>query len=124
MTIKQYQTLAKTIANKIISLNENPHVVRYLRFPGGVTVCLRDPKAYDVAPVTCKSGDSNCALEFDTISNPNNPNYKFRTLKPGSMSVYNSTAHRNVDITEYNFDTAQFADLISLVEQNGWEISR
>lgn len=124
MTIKQYQTLAKTIASKIIGLNGNPHIVRYLRFPGGVTICARDPKSYKDDPVTFESGDSNCTIEFDTISNPNNPNYKFRTLKPGSMSAYNSATHTNVDITEYNFDTTQFAELIGLVKQNGWKISQ
>ena len=122
MTIKQYQTVAKTIASKIEELGGNPQRVRNLRFNGGVTICARDPKKYGDAPTTCRSGDSNAAIEFDTISNPNNPNYKFRTLKPGSMSLYNSQTHVNVDITEYNFDTAQFAEILEMLKQTGWEI--
>lgn len=124
MTIKQYQTLAKTIADKIIELGGSPQTVRCLSFPGGATAYVRDPKTYKARPTTCRSGDSNCTLEFDSISNPNNPNYKFRTLKPGSMSAYNSATHTNVDITEYNFDTTQFADLVALIEHGGWEILR
>lgn len=122
MTIKQYQTVAKTIASKIEELGGNPQRVRNLRFDGGVTVCARDPKKYGDTPTTFESGESNAAIEFDTISNPNNPNYKFRTLKPGSMSLYNSQTHANADITEYNFDTAQFAELLEMLKQTGWEI--
>ena len=122
MTIKQYQTVAKTIASKIEELGGNPQRVRSLRFNGGVTICARDPKKYADAPTTFESGESNAAIEFDTISNPNNPNYKFKTLKPGSMSLYNSQTHVNVDIAEYNFDTAQFAELLEMLKQTGWEI--
>lgn len=124
MTIKQYQTVAKTIASKIEELGGNPARVRNLRFPGGVTICTRDPKKYADNPTTFESGESNAAIEFDTISNPNNPNYKFRTLKPGSMSFYNLQTNVNVDISDYNFDTAQFAFLIEMLKQDGWEIVR
>jgi len=124
MTIKQYQTLAKTIASKIEALGGNVNRTRNLKFEGGVTIGARDPKNYNDVPVTFKSGESNVALEFDTISNPNNPNWKFRTLKPGSISAYNSKTNANVDLTEYNFDSSQFAELIGLVNDNSWEIIR
>lgn len=122
MTIKQYQTLAKTIASKIKELGGNPQRVRSLEFPDGMTVSVRDPKQCVDNPTTFKSGESNATIKFDTISNPNNPNYKFRTLKPGSMSFYNSQTNVNVDITKYNFDTAQFAVLLEMLKQPGWEI--
>ena len=111
MTIKQFQTLAKAVASKIEELGGDPNYTRHLNFCGGVTIDARDPKQYDDAPTTYESGSSNTAIEFDTISNPNNPNYKFRTLKPGSMSFYNSRTGVNVDITDYNFDSCQFAAL-------------
>lgn len=122
MTIKQYQTVAKTIASKIEELGGNPQRVRSLRLNGGMTIHVRDPKKYADAPTTFESGKSNAAIEFDTISNPNNPNYKFKTLKPGSMSLYNSQTHVNADIAEYNFDTAQFAGLLEMLKEDGWEI--
>ena len=124
MTIKQYQTVAKTIASKIEELGGNPARVRNLRFPGGVTICTRDPKKYADNPTTFESGERNATIQFATISNPNNPNCKFRTLKPGSMSFYNSQTNVNVDISDYNFDTAQFAFLIEMLKQDGWEIAR
>ena len=126
MTIKQYQALAKTIASKIEELGGNPIRVRNLRLINGgdVVINARDPKKYVVNPTTFKSGESNAILEFDTISNPNNPNYKFRTLKPGSMSLYNSQTNVNVDISEYNFDTYQFAYLIAMIKKSDWEIVR
>lgn len=124
MTIKQYQKLAKTIADKIeTDLGGNPNHVRHLTFGGGVTVCARDPKMSDDAPTTFESGKSNIAIEFDTLSNPNNPNYKFKTLKAGSISAYNSGTRSNVDLTEYNFDSSQFKELIDAVSQVGWTIA-
>lgn len=122
MTIKQFQTLAKTVASKIEELGGDPKRARNLGFSGGVTIDARDPKQYDAAPTTCESGSSNTAIEFDTISNPNNPNYKFKTLKPGSMSFYNSQTNVNVDITDYSFDSAQFAKLLEMVKQDGWTL--
>ena len=124
MTIKQYQTVAKTIASKIEELGGDPARVRNLRLINGgdATINARDPKKYADNPTTFESGESNATIEFDTISNPNNPNYKFKTLKPGSMSLYNSQTNVNVDISEYNFDTAQFAILIEMLKENGWEI--
>lgn len=124
MTIKQYQTIAKTVASKINELGGNPQRVRSLEFPDGVTINIRDPKQYDDVPTTYTSGDSNAVVEFDTISNPNNPNYKFRTLKPGSMSFYNSKTKVNVDISEYNFDSTQFAKLVEMLNQPGWQLAR
>lgn len=124
MTIKQYQTVAKTIASKIEELGGNPARVRNLRFNGGVTIHVRDPKKYADNPTTFESGESNATIEFDIISNPNNPNYKFRTLKPGSMSLYNSQTNVNADISEYNFDTYQFAYLIAMIKKSDCEIVR
>ena len=124
MTIKQYQKLAKVVASQIENLGGNPRTARILKYEGGVTVDVRDPKTYKDRPVTFESGDSNLDIEFDTISNPNNPNYKFKTLKPGSMSVYNSKTDVNHDITEYNFDSSQFMLLIDLIRQPGWILVR
>ena len=124
MTIKQYQKLAQIIATQIENLGGNPRTTRTLKYEGGVTIDARNPKTYKDRPVTFESGDSNFDLEFDTISNPNNPNYKFKTLKPGSMSVYDSKTDVNHDITEYNFDTAQFMTLAELIRQPGWVLVR
>lgn len=125
MTIKQYQKLSKTIATKIeTDLGGSPNHVRHIAFGGGVTICARDPKKYADTPTTFESGESNVSIEFDTLSNPNNPNYKFRTLKPGSISAFNSGTNKNVDLTEYNFDTAQFKELLELIDQPGWQIVR
>lgn len=124
MTIKQYQTVAKTIANKINDLGGNPANVRNLKFPSKFTIGARNPKMYKGMPCTFESGDGNVEISFDAISNPNNPNYKFRTLKPGSMSAYDSEANVNVDLSEFNYDSAQFADLIDAISTTGWEIAR
>ena len=123
MTIKQYQTLAKTIATKIESLGGNPRTIRKLKLNGGTSILVRNPKLYGDKPLTCRACESNDILMFDTISNPNNPNYKFKTLKPGSMSVYNSETHVNVDITDYNFDSSQFSSLIDRIEGTVWELA-
>lgn len=123
MTIKQYQTVAKTIASKIEELGGNPLKTKYLKLPTSLSINIRDPKKYANTPTTFESGESNAKIEFDTISNPNNPNYKYRTLKPGSMSFYNSQTHVNVDITDFNFDSAQFADLIELIKLPNWIIA-
>ena len=121
MTIKQYQTVAKAIASKIEELGGNPYFVHHLHANDVVSIKVRDPKQY--IPTSISSGDGNAVVEFDTLSNPNNPNYKFNTLKPGSMSAYNSTNNVNVDITNYNFDSAQFADLIDAINtKDYWSI--
>ena len=122
MTIKQYQNVAKAIATKIEELGGNPNHVRHLHINGATSIKIRDPKQYNNQPTSITSGDGNVVIEFDTLSNPNNPNYKFRTLKPGSMSVYNSETGINVDITEYNFDSAQFADFIDAINTTNWSI--
>ena len=38
-------------------------------------------------------------------------------------NLYDNETHTNVDATEYNFDSAQFSDLIMAIETTGWEIS-
>lgn len=126
MTIKQYQTIAKTIASKIEELGGNPTKVRNLRLINGkdAAIAVRDPRMYVIKSTTLEHGSNNTTIEFDTVSNPNNPNYKFRTLKPGSMSFYNSQTNMNADITEYNFDTFQFAALIEILKNDCWEIVR
>ena len=123
MTIRQYQTLAKAVADKIIELGGDPQRVRNLKNGTLQTLQARDAKKYGDEPCSYASGSSNATVEFDTMSNPNNPNYKFRTLKPGSMSAYSSLAHVNVDLAEYNFDSAQFAKLLSAVNADGWYIA-
>ena len=123
MTIRQYQTLAKAVADKIIELGGDPQRVRNLRNDTLQTLQARDAKKYGDEPCSYASGSSNATVEFDTISNPNNPNYKFRTLKPGSMSAYSSLAHVNVDLAEYNFDSAQFAKLLDAINADGWYIA-
>ena len=124
MTIKQYQKLAKTIASKIEELSGDPNKVRNLKCNSIAIVRARDPKQYADMPSTFEKDESNIDIVFDTVSNPNNPNYKFKTLKPGSMSFYNSQMNVNFDITEYNFDTPQFADLIKMINQSDWTISK
>ena len=123
MTLKQYKTLAKAIASKITYLGGNPQRVRHLKAPVNYFINTRDPKAYNDKPCSYVSGESNVEVKFDMISNPNNPNYKFKTLKPGSMSAYSSETKTNVDITDFNFDSAQFADLIEIIENCQWEIA-
>lgn len=118
MTIKQYQTLAKAIANRIIELGGNPRRVKHLGLDSSIALPVRDPHMYSDASSSYESGISNAIVECDRLSNPNNPNYKFRTLKPGSMSAYNSKSHVNVDLSDYNFDSAQFAKLVSIVNNN------
>ena len=123
MTLKQYQTLAKTIANKIESLGGNPQKVRHLKAPINYYVDVRDPKMYGDKPCSYESGKSNVEVKFDIVSNPNNPNYKFKTLKPGSMSFYSSETQTNVDISDFNFDSTQFADLVEIIEDCKWELA-
>lgn len=125
MTIKQYQTLAKTIASKIEKLGGNPRTVRNLHIIGtGGTIFARDPKKYNDKPCSYVSGETNVTIAFDTISNPNNPNYKFRTLKPGSISFYDSKTNVNADLSDYNFDTAQFADMIEYINYPCWSLTK
>jgi hypothetical protein len=123
MTINQYKKLASTIAKRIIALEGNPDRVKYLKCKQSTfEVGARNPKDKSVQ-LTINSGDENCVITFNSVSNPNNPNYKFRTLKPGSISLYDNETHINVDATEYNFDSAQFSDLIMAIETTGWEIA-
>lgn len=123
MTINQYKKLASTIAKRIIELEGNPNRVKYLKCKHSLfEVGARNPKDKSVQ-LTINSGDENFMITFNSVSNPNNPNYKFRTLKPGSISLYNSETHTNVDATEYNFDSFQFSNLITIIEMNVWEIS-
>ena len=119
MTIKQYQKLAAAVAKKINALGGNPSKVRYLKFPTKFEVGARDPNG---TTTEITSGDENTTIVFDTINNPNNPNAAYRTLKPGSMSLFNSETRVNVDASDYNYDSAQFADLIDAIETEGWMI--
>lgn len=122
MTIKQYQKIASTIANKITNLGGNPLKVQYLKSISIFEVGARDPKDKNRA-LTIESGDENAIIKFNRISNPNNPNPKFRTLKPGSMSLFNTETKINIDPSDYHFDSAQFADLMDAIENSQWEIS-
>ena len=122
MTIKQYQKFAAAIAKTIDSIGGDPCKARHLKFSTTFEVGARDPKLRKEKPTDMTSGDENAVLVFDTISNPNNPNPKFRTLKPGSVSLYNSETKQNVDASDYHFDSAQFADLIDAVSTVGWEM--
>ena len=116
MTLKQYQKLAKAIADKIIELGGDPRSTRHLKLVGKpVDVAVRDPKKYADHPVTMDAGDHNGWVSFDELSNPNNPNWKFKTIKPGSISAYDSAKGENVDLTEYRFDTHQFHDLLNAI---------
>ena len=124
MTIKQYQKLAAAVAKTIEDLGGDVNRVRNLKFPTPFEVGVRNPSIAKDKPVTIESGDGNAIIAFDTISNPNNPNAKFRTLKPGSMSLFNSETRQNVDASDFNYDSAQFADLISAISTSGWEIAK
>ena len=123
MTIKQYQKLAQIIAKKIESLDGSIDKVRYLKSKHMTfDIGARDPKKS--SGLSIKAGDSNAIITFNSISNPNNPNARFRTLKPGSISLYNSETGTNVDASDFNFDSYQFADLIDVIKtQDVWEIS-
>lgn len=121
MTIRQYQILASTIANKITTLGFDPCRVRNLKNEC-VTVPARDPKHYKDMPVSFESGNSNATLKFDTISNPSNPNHAYRTLRAGCISAYDSTTNTNVNLTDYRFDSAQFKKLIDAVSNDGWVV--
>ncbi len=124
MTIKQYQKLATAIAKLIKDNGGDVDKVRHLKFDGTFAIDARNPRAYKHIPCTFKHGDGNAVIEFDTISNPNNPNAAFKTLKPGSISLYNSETKTNVDGSDYNFDSAQFADLMDAIQTVGWKIHR
>lgn len=124
MTIKQYQRLAAAIAKTIKDNGGNVDKVKNLKFACTFEVGARNPKLYKERPVGIESGDENTVITFDTISNPNNPNAAFKTLKPGSLSLYNSETNTNVDASDFNFDSAQFADLIGAIQTAGWVISR
>jgi len=124
MTIKQYQKVAAAIAKTIKDNGGNVDKVKNLKFTCTIEVGARNPKLYKEQPVGIESGDENTVITFDTISNPNNPNAAFRTLKPGSLSLYNSKTNTNVDASDFNFDSAQFADLIGAIQTTGWVISR
>jgi hypothetical protein len=123
MTIKQYQKLAQVIAKKIETLDGSIDKVRYLK--AKVTtfeIGARDPKKDD--RLSIEAGDSNVVIKFNSISNPNNPNARFRTLKPGSISLYDKDTDTNVDASDFNFDSSQFADLLDAIQtEYAWEIS-
>lgn len=120
MTIKQYQKLAATIANIIIKNNEDVNKVKHLKSSFAYEMHVRNPKLNKDKPINFVSRNSNDIIRFDTISNPNNPNCRYRTLKPGSISFYDSSANVNIDLSNYNFDSAQFSDLIYLIENVQW----
>lgn len=122
MTIKQYQKIAAAVAKQIRDNSGNVDKVRHLRFNCAFEVGARDPKCYKDNPSTFESDNENVVLFFDTISNPNNPNVAFRTLKPGSMSLFNSQTGVNVDASDFNYDSAQFANLLGSILTNGWKI--
>ena len=122
MTIKQYQKIAVAIAKQIKNNGGNINNVRHLKFSIPFEIGARNPYHYKDAPVSFASGDENVILKFDTISNPNNPNAAFHTLKAGSISFYDSETHKNVDGSDYNFDSAQFADLLDAIQTIGWKI--
>ena len=122
MTINQYQKLAAAVAKTIKSIGGDVNRVRHLKFPTAFEVGVRNPKIAKDNPLTIESGDGNAVIVFDTISNPNNPKAEFRTLKPGSMSLFNSVTRQNVDASDFNYDSAQFSDLITAISTTGWEI--
>lgn len=123
MTIKQYQKIAAIIAKKITNLGGDPLRVRNLKATSIFEVGARNPKNKE-RQLTMESGDENAVITFNRISNPNNPNPNFRTLKPGSMSLYNTETRVNIDPSDYRFDSAQFSDLVLAIENSQWEISR
>lgn len=120
MTINQYQRLSKTIADKIIELGGDPNHIRHLNANVAAKIDVRDPSKDSELSIT--SGESNETITFDVLSNPNNPNYKFRTLKPGSISAFDSIYQVNVDLAKYNFDSAQFKNLIEVVKNTAWNL--
>ena len=123
MTIKQYQKLAQIIAKKIESLDGSVDKVRYLKAQTiTFEIGARDPKKSD--NLSIEAGDSNAIIKFNSISNPNNPNSRFKTLKPGSISLYDKETGINVDASDFNFDSSQFADLLDAIQtEYAWEIS-
>jgi hypothetical protein len=123
MTIKQYQKLAQIIAKKIESLDGSVDKVRYLKTQTiTFEIGARDPKKSD--NLSIEAGDSNAIIKFNSISNPNNPNARFKTLKPGSISLYDKETGINVDASDFNFDSSQFADLLDAIQtEYAWEIS-
>lgn len=122
MTIKQYQKIARAIAKKISDLGGNIDKVRYLKSVSIFEVGARDPKNKE-RQLTMESGDENAVIYFNKISNPNNPNAYYRTLKPGSMSLFNTETKINTDPSDYRFDSAQFADLICAIKNSQWTIA-
>ena len=123
MTIKQYQKLAQIIAKKIESLDGSVDKVRYLKAQTlTFEIGTRDPKKSD--SLSIEAGDSNAIIKFNSISNPNNPNARFRTLKPGSISLSDKETGMNVDASDFNFDSSQCADLLDAIQtEYAWEIS-
>ena len=121
MTIKQYQTLAAIVSKVITDLGGDPRKVRNLKATVPFEIGVRNKlnKSYKTV---FEHGSSNLVIKFDTISNPNNPNCMFRTLKPGSMSLYNSEENINYDASDFNYDSSQFADLTDAIQTTGWEI--
>lgn len=122
MTIKQYQKIARVIAKRISDLGGNVNKVRYLKSLSIFKVGARDPKNKE-RQLTMESGDENVVINFNKISNPNNPNAYYRTLKPGSMSLFNTETQINIDPSDYRFDSAQFSDLIYAIENSQWIIA-
>lgn len=121
MTIKQYQKLSAAVATKIKSLGEDVSRVRSLTMrPTSIELNVRDPRHYKDRPIDFGKGAGNAVVKFDTISNPNNPNSAYRTLKPGSMSAYNSAENVNVDLADYRYDSSQFSKLIAAIRLDDW----
>ena len=123
MTIKQYQKLSAAVATKIKSLGEDVSRVRSLTMrPTSIELNVRDPRHYKDHPIDFGKGAGNAVVKFDTISNPNNPNSAYRTLKPGSMSAYNSAENVNVDLADYRYDSSQFSKLIAAIRLDYWTV--
>lgn len=123
MTIKQYQTLAAIVSKVITDLGGDPRKVRNLKATVPFEIGVRN-KLNKSDKTVFEHGSCNLVIKFDTISNPNNPNCMFRTLKPGSMSLYNSEENINYDASDFNYDSSQFADLTDAIQTVGWEIAK
>lgn len=108
MTISQYKKASALIAETIESLGSSPRKAYGIQLPP-TPLQVREPDSD-----TAFQNRAGSEVIIQEIANPNNPNPKFRSLRPGTMTATLSTGER-LDLADCRFDPGQFSDLLALI---------
>lgn len=117
MTLTQFTKLSETIAERLQANGQNPRTAYGLSFLTPINIkCRRS--AGGKTGLAFGSPASNADLKISGLSNPNNPNYKYRSLNPGVLTaeISGHDGLSKVALSDCKFDPSQFAELVRAIQ--------